>query len=206
MRREESTSRRHWALAGALVVIGVAVMSLAVAWERPAARSRLRTRVQLDSPTETVAEHSTSANAAGFRMPTLEMHSRAATAIANERPMPTRRAIAYDRRSFDQMGEAWLKEADDPEWSLNAKTFVNALIETLDDKADAHGLDELSVRCRQTVCRLDGESSELMTLTKLFGESRQEQYHVTYNLSTGDAGQQIEAYLGKEREAPTDVQ
>jgi hypothetical protein len=205
VRREESIDRRRFLpLAGALVaVIAVALVSLALVWKRPVP-SRLRARALPSSPAETAAEDTSNANVAGFHARAFEAPAATATANDRPRPRPTRRAIEYDRRSFDEMEGAWRREADDPERSLNAKTFVGALIETLDEGADAQAHDGLSVRCKQTVCRLDGDPSELMTLAALLGESRQEQYHVTYNLSTSDAGDQVEAYLGRERADPSD--
>ena len=205
-----STGRRHVALAGAFVVgIGVAVMSLVIVREGPAARSRLRAHVQPESQDETVAENGSNANVGGFAVPAFE--GRATAATATDPPRPKSRATDYDHRSFDQMGDSWRKEADNPEWSLNAKTFIGAMIETMNDTADATGpadaqeLGGLSVRCRQTVCRLDGESPEILILAKLLGESQQEQYHVAYQLSAGEAGEQVEAYLGREREGATGV-
>jgi hypothetical protein len=117
-----------------------------------------------------------------------------------------RQVIQYDRRSFDQMGNAWEREAEDPEWSLNVKTFVGAMIETLDERADAQSPYDLSVRCRQTVCRLDVETADFMTLGRVLESSRPQQPHVTYHLSSSDAGTQVEAYLGRDRGFPIDEQ
>jgi len=107
--------------------------------------------------------------------------------------------VSYDTRPFAKMADAWEKEADDAEWSLNIKTFIGAMIETFGDGPDAGSLDAIEVRCRQSVCRIDAEASELATLAKLQESSRPQQPHVTYELAMGDAGPRVEAFLGRER-------
>jgi hypothetical protein len=202
----ETRSHRFRCVIGAILAVVLAVVPLVVAVKRPSVQVKVGAGAQPDSPPETSTERPADNVLGVVLVQPAAKQSSTRRAIAYGEPHARRQAIEYDKRSFAQMGDAWLKETDDPEWSLNVKTFVGAMIETLDERADAQSLEGLSVRCRHTVCRLDVETADVMTFAKVERLSRQQQSHVTYNLSRSDAGTQIEAYLGRERGAPTDEQ
>jgi hypothetical protein len=111
---------------------------------------------------------------------------------------PTPSGLSYDARPFTRMAEAWETETDDAEWSLNIKTFIGAMIETLGDRVDAQSADALSVRCRQSVCRIDTEAFDVDTVTRVLQSSHEQQVHVTYQAHVAEGGIEVEAYLGRQ--------
>jgi hypothetical protein len=195
-------ARRFRSVIGAVVAV-IAVVPFVVAVRRTAVHAEVGASVQPNSLPETSIERPPDTVPKVVLVQPAVTQRSTTPAIEHRGPHPQRQPIEYDKRSFAQMGEAWLKETDDPEWSLNVKTFVGAMFETV-ARADAQSLDGVSVRCRQTVCRLDVETAEVGTLAEVLESSRQQQRHVTYSMSNSDAGSRIEAYVGRDRGAPTD--
>jgi hypothetical protein len=107
-----------------------------------------------------------------------------------------------DQRAFAQMAEAWENEKDDADWSLNVRTFMGAIEESLDDGTDAaaraRGMDAVSVQCRQSVCKIEAEQPDMVTLGRVLRASADTQPHVTFQTSMGDAGSLVTAYLGRD--------
>jgi hypothetical protein len=113
-----------------------------------------------------------------------------------------------DTRTFKQMAEAWEKESDDPDWSLNVRTFTGAIVETLDDGPDAQstirGVDAVSIRCRQSACRIDADQQDMVTLGRVLRSSADPRPHVAYETTADEAGARVTAYLGHDLEGPAD--
>jgi hypothetical protein len=189
---------RTWATLGAIAVIA-AIVTLA-AGKRTTVRAR---RVTAAAPA--FAEPAGGDPSPGARIawpvsspPAQVKAARATGGVRREQGLG---AARYDRRPFEEMAETWEKESDDPEWSLNVKTFIAAMSETLEGPPDAQGIEAQSVRCRQSVCRVDLEAPDTLTLARLLVSSRAQQPHVTYQQYADDAGARVEAYLGRDRGA-----
>jgi hypothetical protein len=116
----------------------------------------------------------------------------------SSRPNPP--ASAYDNRSLDEMAQAWAGEADDPEWTLNVRTFVGAIIDTMAEGGAGHSPESLSIRCRQSVCRIDSDGRDVAMLRELSQSAREEQLHVQVRLnnSNSPANPGVEVYVGRD--------
>ena len=117
-------------------------------------------------------------------------------------PTRSRQDGSYDHRSLEEMARDWAGEADDPEWTLNVRTFVHAMIETMHVTDSNQGSDLLSIRCRQSVCRLDSDGSDIARLRELLRSAREQGAYVKIRLNNAANSPRIEAYLGKERVSP----
>jgi hypothetical protein len=116
-----------------------------------------------------------------------------------------RNAVAYDARTLDRMAHDWEHEAEDADRTVNVRTFIGALIDTVDDGAlPATWPASLTVRCHTSVCRLDFGAQDMPTLSKIREESRQIHVQVRPHDADVDGGIWFEAYLGNEPEAPTE--
>jgi hypothetical protein len=78
-----------------------------------------------------------------------------ATETPRAPPPPVRRAMVSSRAEFDRMGtreldNAWSREEGDPEWSANARAFMEVFLQTA--AVDPAAL--LDADCRASVCRL----------------------------------------------------
>jgi hypothetical protein len=195
--------RPLWSTIG-VILATVAVVVLAVAKRQP-----VRAQVApSDSPADSSDPSSWApSRAVGGAAPALAVtagqvesgqRDRRAT-VAAKSPAPS-----YDARPFAGMSEAWERETDDAEWSLNIKTFIAAIIETVGDPSDARSVDMFSVRCRQSACRIDAEAIDIETVRKVFESSREQQAHVTYQVHSSEAGRAFEAYLGRQPGEPGD--
>ena len=139
----------------------------------------------------------------------LTMASPAMPSLVHAQPPAGGAPRSFDTRSFERMAQDWEREADDPDWSLNVRTFIGAILDTVDHGADAqddHGLGPIAVRCRVSACRIDLDAEDAHLLRDLFESSREQQSHLTYEMSGGDAALQVEAYLSRQRGEPGDTE
>jgi hypothetical protein len=180
------------------IVVIAAVLSHAVGGRKP-----VRGHIEPSEPSPNSLEASSPVPSPAVDGPTVAMARPAAPQASDGRvrrgtAAPTPSGVNYDTRSFTGMADAWETETDDAEWSLNIKTFLGAMVETLGDRIDAQPADDLSVRCRQSVCRIDAENFDVDTFKKVLQSSREQQVHVAYQAHVAEGGLEFEAYLGRQ--------
>jgi hypothetical protein len=107
-----------------------------------------------------------------------------------------------DERDFDGFARDWEYETDNSEWTLNLRTFLAAMRETLDDTSEAGPSQDFDVRCRQSVCRIEGRDSNLVKLQALADMINKGGYPLQSETEYGDGGMSFVTYLGKEGTRP----
>jgi hypothetical protein len=93
--------------------------------------------------------------------------------------------------SFGDMQDRWRSEADDPEWTMNAREFVRAILDPPDDGGGA----SIGLACRKTLCRIEASSQDMGELLKLARESASAQASFRYSRVPKDGGVDIVAYV-----------
>src|SRR5580700_3361021 len=100
-------ARRFRSVVGAIVAL-IVVVPLAVAVKRTTVQAKVRVSLRPDSPPETSAERPLTTVVGAVLAQPDEVKSTATSATEHGGPHAKRQAIEYDRRSFHQMGDAWL--------------------------------------------------------------------------------------------------
>jgi hypothetical protein len=191
---------RVWA---AVVVGAVAVTLVLAALRRSPARVQRRS-VEPSAATEEAPpaaasdawSHRSALALAPTPVPAPDRHEGKPSAASQ---LGRRAAAAYDERNLDQMADDWEREPDDPERTLNIRTFIGAMVDTFGD-AQGTWPASLEVRCRTSVCRIDTDGQDIETLRKLVASARDQQANVQFRMHEGRPG--FEAYVGKEPAPP----
>jgi hypothetical protein len=187
-----------------LLGMGAGFIFLLTAPAVPSPQKNLSVKTSPGDPSKPPAGSAVGASAAASsRLPMKQLAPMPRQAPLPATDRPPQQDHVYDTRTFERMSQDWGRERDDPDWSTNTSTFIQAMLETMEVDAEDRHLDGLSVRCRTSVCRVDARG-ELVTLSQLLDSSRDQQDHVTFEVhqGDGDSGMIVEAYVARELAEP----
>jgi hypothetical protein len=93
--------------------------------------------------------------------------------------------------SLEELEATWASEKDDEEWSLNASTFIRAMLDTSDAAAP-----RFTTRCGTTVCRADFEATQ-ESLMDLAVAGRESGARFAFRRADVDGGSRVSVFFLK---------
>jgi hypothetical protein len=102
-------------------------------------------------------------------------------------------SIDFATTSFDELERRYAGEGENPEWTLNARTFIQDALELPDGAAKT----TFSVRCGTTVCRAIFDGHDVSALLGVGSASRAAGMSSRYQRIASDGGATYVAYFGR---------